>query len=495
MKTQLKISLLALSLTALLYGGGCTPDLLPIPMTTEYAIIDGDTVKTVVDKNSRAILNANPHAKMIAYVGDTVIIYRPAKLHTPKGKPAEVSNLKRNPADKSPLHLVAVGGSLMAGVRDGGYFNEGMETAFANLLAIQLGAQFSLPKFPVAHYNGTGRLARTTYNPIGGPVPKYKFSANNMGIEKAGERLSAVPLTNIREIDNYAIPFVIGLALKPDKSKKEISKSVDHSIYNRNKSEEWGFEWFENKEFDFFIIENGINDILYFLDGGNSYSMRRQAPLEWWDDIDKAAVLGKDNAPLYGATYASGVHSFVKEASLRSIKGCILNAPDPYKFPLYRLLPGELAMEVYKKVGNYTDLSGLHLATNNLVDSLLSPKVNLSLKPFISYQPVNGMLGVNQSFREELIISNTEKELLAKRYNLPLVDLFTLYEEINAGKFISHDGIRVDPTFDTGNFYSADGVFPTPFGNAIIANEVIRTINAFYKTNIELIPTREYLEK
>lgn len=37
--------------------------------------------------------------------------------------------------------------------------------------------------------------------------------------------------------------------------------------------------------------------------------------------------------------------------------------------------------------------------------------------------------------------------------------------------------VRVDPTFSTGNFFSLDGVTPSAFEEAVIANELIKTIN------------------
>jgi hypothetical protein len=37
-------------------------------------------------------------------------------------------------------------------------------------------------------------------------------------------------------------------------------------------------------------------------------------------------------------------------------------------------------------------------------------------------------------------------------------------------------------------------VYPSAFGQAVIANEVIKIMNSFYKLEIELIPTKIYLK-
>jgi hypothetical protein len=69
--------------------------------------------------------------------------------------------------------------------------------------------------------------------------------------------------------------------------------------------------------------------------------------------------------------------------------------------------------------------------------------------------------------------------------------LYTVYEQIFAGKFITHDGVSVN----SENFFSSDGLNPSAFGQAIIANETIKAINAFYGLEIELVATRPFLDK
>jgi hypothetical protein len=58
---------------------------------------------------------------------------------------------------------------------------------------------------------------------------------------------------------------------------------------------------------------------------------------------------------------------------------------------------------------------------------------------------------------------------------------------------VTDDGIKVNGKWPEGNFYSVDGLFPTAFGQAVIANEVIKFINSQYKTDIPLVNTRDFL--
>lgn len=72
-----------------------------------------------------------------------------------------------------------------------------------------------------------------------------------------------------------------------------------------------------------------------------------------------------------------------------------------------------------------------------------------------------------------------------------MVDIASIYEKINNSTYISDEGRKVIDK----EFFSSDGLYPSAYGQAIIANECIKTINAFYKTNITLIKTDFYLKK
>ena len=80
---------------------------------------------------------------------------------------------------------------------------------------------------------------------------------------------------------------------------------------------------------------------------------------------------------------------------------------------------------------------------------------------------------------------------LAKQKGLAVVDLEKIYGQIHANTYVSSDGFRIDGS-PKGNFFSADGIYPTAIGQAVIANEVIKAINATYKASVPLINLRDY---
>ena len=84
--------------------------------------------------------------------------------------------------------------------------------------------------------------------------------------------------------------------------------------------------------------------------------------------------------------------------------------------------------------------------------------------------------------------------LFASKIGYPIVDLFTLYKNIERGGFFTRDGVEVKGQWPGGNFFSADGITISAFGQSVITNEVIKIINSFYKSDIPYISTREFLK-
>lgn len=83
---------------------------------------------------------------------------------------------------------------------------------------------------------------------------------------------------------------------------------------------------------------------------------------------------------------------------------------------------------------------------------------------------------------------NTKIREYAAEKDLAVVDLFDLYQRIHRGGYTTDDGVPIDGTAH-GNFFSSDGIYPLPLGQAIIANEIIKAINKHYGAKIPLIDT------
>lgn len=80
---------------------------------------------------------------------------------------------------------------------------------------------------------------------------------------------------------------------------------------------------------------------------------------------------------------------------------------------------------------------------------------------------------------------------IADANNIPYIDVNTLLTEINeGGKVVAGTTITAD--FVTGGAFSLDGIHPSPRGYALVANEIIRTINASYGSNLPTVREIDY---
>jgi hypothetical protein len=519
-----------LILSALLLGGCKTTDPIATPLlNTDYSIVDGDTIKTVVFKDYKKLKDKDPNGKNYITVGDTIVLYKEPKLHTPPAKDPDLSKLKNNddPDLKGkPLRMVAIGGSLTAGVRDGGYFNEGILTSYPNLIARQMKLKkFEQPLFDATDYNGFGRKVRTSFNPTGGPVPKFNEVKNNSGVEAIVETTGAFDKNKVQNvslkkyksyqtIDNWAVPNLSISTLLPSgkisgtdfyKDNKSFKASLERVAQDYDKS--FSNHVFRNK-FDFFIYEVGWEDILgVIFDRNNTYNMLGKQSILPSKNPEEIFKINNSDEWYYDPAI-NGEIKFLKQVANNKVKyACFLNLPPLESLPYFKIINQAKQQEILSTVqksffyftnGLGTENSGISLLPTSEVDSLYSTKVHIALKKgFDAKSPLSlssAVYGSTISEAKTLIKSfNNQTAAFSKIFNAPLVDMYGLYEKILSGNYSTDDGVRVDGSYPNGNFFSSDGIYPTAFGQSIIANEVIKAINAYYKTEIPLIPTREYL--
>ena len=242
--------------------------------------------------------------------------------------------------------------------------------------------------------------------------------------------------------------------------------------------------YFNNKTFDFISIEGDMSFVL-------SSALNNSTP-DYGDpftDQNNIAVLKK-----------------LKE---KGIKAVYLNIPNILELPYFNIYKIEKISDITKNQIFYASDGagganvfgqGSYLFPKSSVDTLANSQISNNLKRGLSKAlplKIGNVLFQDKAERiSDFIIGQNNYYLQkSKELGFAYVDLNILYKKIIEGGYVTDDGIRVDATFIKGNFFSNDGLYPTAFGQAVITNEIIRTLNATFKTDIPFIKTAEYLKK
>lgn len=520
-----------LSTTLALFGlWGCNDsDLIPLDKIPEYSVIYGDTIR--IRNDNTVIFNKEEKRNLIfgresTVFGDTIVLHKGISRKYPSKAP-DLSNIKKKSLPELgglPFRMISVGGGITAGFRDGGYFNEGIETSYPNLIAQQMKlGSFEQPKFSNMDFNGIGRKIKTNENFSGGPVPKFKGVVNNTGVETIeftsgafgkGEVLNAKfkKALNIERLDNWAVPNFNSSFLNPssivssydwDRDIKTNQAFIER--LTKHKDEKFAEKILDNK-FDLLIYEIGFDDLLNELLKNRYLKGASSLP-----DPEVKEHFFRDYDQLQSDNLINSQTKFLRNLYDKGLKNiCFLNIPAIDKLPYFNLIDqeeirgaAELAQtsllffekDPYGASGSFEfDGSSLAIPTSG-IDSLLSNKVNMALKRGLSEErPLSFNSHTKRNFvTKHLEDFNSQVAAFAELFNSPLVDVNNLYERILKGNYITADGVIVDPSWPEGNFFSSDGIYPSAFGQAIIANEVLRKINEHYGLNIELVSTREML--
>ncbi|MCR9063459.1 MAG: hypothetical protein NXI00_05820 [Cytophagales bacterium] len=506
MKKLINMTLLSTALAFIGLWGCNDSDLIPEVSISEYSIIDGDTIKNQIPPGLAKRIIDDPTNTNAVIVGDTIVIYKGTfeKLAKPSPK---VNALSKKGANK--VNYVALGGSLSSGVRDGGYFNEGMLTSFPSLLANQLGiSDFSLPLFDKSEFNGFGKKEKTNENFSGGPVPKMKYVKNNIASFQFVDGNYKFPsLEKNKNLDCIASPYFLYNNLDLNKSinsgglgeemvKGKSTRTLGYNLSNRLGDDRAIGVWLKEKDVDLFTLEYGWYEYLENPSEDPGLLVSRLSELKAIKNLSNQKPFAWE---LY---YKHGL--LLEQMRENGVKyGFLLNIPFYDDIPLHYKYTAD---QLYKIIGStplyvdgypYYDRQDWTFEPSGAIDSLFSPKVNIALKKGLSSE--NSLHGFHINGKSEIERKNgsiqrinEEMKFLCDFYGYTVIDLNSIYSRIKRGEYVTHDGVRIDGRWPEGNFFSEDGIYPTALGQAVITNEIINELNKSAGTSIPLISITQF---
>jgi len=400
-------------------------------------------------------------------------------------------------------NYIAVGNSLTAGYTDGTLYRSGQINSYPNMLAQHVGlfgavefvqplltteAGFPSPKRILGY--STDCLGNTSLAPVlYGGLMDTAGSTTNISAQGPFNNFG---IPGIRAID-YLMPGYANLAASlgfPFAKRMFTSaawRPLDELRLNNP---------------TFFTLWLGSNDVLGFaLAGGEEVPTLSIHPNNI-SDITQAR-----------AGYDSVLHALTRNGS----KGVLLNLPDVTSIPFFTTIPANgLTLDSTQAAGLNAAFAGMgmsfktganyfviqdgaapggrrQLKAGELV--LLSlPQDSLKCAGWGSIKPIpkGFVLTADEVTRIENFTSNMNTFIATKSVSMgvPMVDVNAFLR--NAVSGFTFNGVVYNTQFISGGAFSLDGVHLTPRGNALVANEIIKVTNGYYKSTIPLIDIHQY---
>ncbi|GGM82574.1 hypothetical protein GCM10010967_12810 [Dyadobacter beijingensis] len=393
--------------------------------------------------------------------------------------------------DSDKARIVAIGGSLAAGVQNGGLYRASQLTSYPNLIARQMGAAFRQPLFSAEEANGAGYKLLIRED---GPVFRYSKVSDKLAVDP---KSNAGQFRNFEgEIDNLALPFhnVRGswkdleyysrLALPSMESQDFIPYFKRILPVGASDKSSSYLQYVEQRATaDFVIFDPGMDGHLQSALVGGDASQLPQ--LEEGERGDKSEF------------------RIVKNLAAKGAKGVLVTIPNVIEFPYFKMYtPEKLAMLQGEGRVSIRTNRGTIRSMNDRDVLLPSAKVEALFSGRSSGEVLGEResLAVDEGYDETAAYRNVNwyneyyVKFIAKENDFAVFDLYALLKKINAGGYVTDDGVEVNPAFPDGNFYSDDAIHPTSFGQAVIANECIKAINEHYGSGLPLLNTREFLK-
>lgn len=420
-----------------------------------------------------------------------------------------------------PTRYVAMGNSITSGYADGALYYDGQDASYVKIIADQLklvgggdiktpymskssnGATPSIQGFSVNIYarltlkEAIDCKGETTFKPVRLPPTESLNSLrasiyasqgpfNNMGVPGAKcidmARSGFGNFSNVLS-GNYN-PFFERMCSNPN----SFSVSILSDAVAMNPT--------------FFTAYIGNNDVLEYALGGGT---------------------GDVITPINGALnvgFATSYDTIVSQLTRSGAKGAIATIPYVTDIPYFTTIPYNglslTASEAQNYNSYYSNINSsivFHEGSDNLfvIEDLNAPGDVRQIKAgelVLLSTPLDSVKcnkwGSLHALENEYVL--TEAEVLNIKnavdgYNNKIRSVatakFLALADINAllttsKKGIVFNGVTVNAEFITGGPFSLDGVHLTPLGNALVANEFIKSINNTYGSTIPLVDVSKY---
>lgn len=402
---------------------------------------------------------------------------------------------------------VAIGNSMTAGYADNALYRQAQLTSYPNLLAQQFrligGGEF---KQPLVHAASAGIGGQMNARYVLAPVTDCAGATSLAPIPSA----QSGDLTIFADIigqqgpyNNLSVPGLKSVyALFPGYGNPNNGPGNYNPFYTRFAAD------IENSSVltdaasqqpNFFTLAIGHDDVLtYALSGGTQDAIT---------PVSGPAGMGFDGS----------VGAIVYTLTGLNAKGVIMNIPDLNSMPYFTTVPynglmldqanADALTAAYAGLGisfqagpngfiieDAAAPGGLRKINAGEMVLLTVPQDSLKCAGWGSMKPIPNQFVLTSTEIAQISTAiaeyNTVLKTLADDNGLAFVDMNAFMNSMKSG--IIYNGVGLSMQFVSGGIFSLDGINLTPRGNALLANEIIKSINKKYSSKIPQLDATRY---
>lgn len=433
---------------------------------------------------------------------------------------------------------IAVGNSLTAGFSDNGLSLEGQQNSYPAILGQQFrevgGNEFRQALFPADKFNGSGFLKITSLannNPVLGQETANLATERGVGQDKRTTLLTrytgtdnqnlGVPGIRVADVTTvgYGLDNPVGFnqyfeRLLPAGSPTTYLQYVQERVTTLKPT--------------FFTNWLGNNDVLGFASSGGTGSPLTavgEFTTKYNQVIDAltangakglvATIPAVTNVPLFTTVPTAAVIAQVNATPIPA--ALVPTIVAQLGLPAGSPLPAGTRFGLFVRTG----AAATAVREARATDLLLLPARTFINSAPVAPNPFPGGVGLvvpgvpaataaalaasSNAVPNNLVLDETEAAAVAarttelnavivasaQRKGLAVFDANSYFNNV-ARQGVVTNGVTNTAAFVTGNLFSLDGVHPTPRGYALVANEMIKSINATYGAKVATVNPNDY---
>ncbi|GAB3038475.1 SGNH/GDSL hydrolase family protein [Spirosoma pulveris] len=394
---------------------------------------------------------------------------------------------------------VAVGNSLTAGYADGGLYRESQLNSYPNILAGQFalvgGGSFVQPLFTEAQAAGSGYLKLIKVPSLTDPsslissIGQVAPGASRGGLTSGGAPL----LTKFTDANqNLGVPGIrIADILTPGYGSTQGNQYFERLVTNPLTTY---FQYMSDNlnGATFFSCWLGNNDALGYATSGGETPLTPTA--------------------LFTTNFTAAMNKLTEGGR----KGVVMGIPTITTAPYFTTLPLPLVLaQLNLLLRPATPITSLFIQTANGIRNTQTGDL-LMLSNALDYANIGstsvgtkvGPYGLSSTnpLPNRIVLDTSEVTALnaaiatyngimkaqADAKGIAYVDPNTILNQVGSGNGLIQNGITYTSAFIQGGVFSLDGIHLTPAGYALIANEIIKGINAKYGSTIPAVNPASY---